>query len=195
LLVHDSAKALVPRGPQLRDGMRFEAWVEVGRRVARVSNASCWWLGDWLNFGRRMYPQRYRAACDATSLDYQTLRNYAWVAGRVSVSRRRDTLSFQHHAEVAALAGPEQDLWLRRAETYGWSRNELRRQVAATRAVKPAPSEHVWVRLEVPADREHRWRMAASAAGLDLADWMASTVDDAAEALLSDARGPVRARA
>ncbi len=32
----------------------------------------------------------------------------AWVARRFPVSRRRDTVSFQHHAEVAALPEPEQ---------------------------------------------------------------------------------------
>ena len=41
-------------------------------------------------------------------LDYQTLRNYAWVARRFAMSRRRDTLSFGHHAEVPALPEPEQ---------------------------------------------------------------------------------------
>lgn len=36
------------------------------------------------------------------------------------MSRRRDTLSFGHHAEVAARAEPEQDYWLRQAEEHCW---------------------------------------------------------------------------
>ena len=49
-------------------------------------------------------------------LDYQTLRNYAWVARRFPAGRRRAGVSFAHHAEVARLPEPEQDYWLRRAE-------------------------------------------------------------------------------
>jgi hypothetical protein len=45
----------------------------------------------------------------------QNRLNYAWVARRFAMSRRRDTLSFGHHAEVAALPEPEQDFWLREA--------------------------------------------------------------------------------
>jgi hypothetical protein len=36
------------------------------------------------------------------------------------MSRRRDTLSFGHHAEVATLSEPEQDYWLRKAEEHRW---------------------------------------------------------------------------
>lgn len=42
---------------------------------------------------------------------------------------RRDTLSFGHHAEAAALPGPEQDFWLRKAADQDWSRNHLRREI------------------------------------------------------------------
>jgi hypothetical protein len=122
----------------LREGMSFHAWLEVGRRIARVANTSAWAVGDWLLFGERAYGERYRTALAATDLDYQTLRNYAWVARRFPLSRRRDTVSFQHHAELASLPEAEQDLWLRRTELNGWSRNELRRQLAGARAPRPA---------------------------------------------------------
>ena len=70
---------------------------------------AAWCLGDWLVFGEQAYAGRYRQAIERTSLDYQTLGNYAWVAKRFSLSRRRDELSFGHHSEVAALPEPEQD--------------------------------------------------------------------------------------
>jgi hypothetical protein len=109
------------------------------------------------------------------------------------VSRRRDTLSFQHHAEVAALDDPQQHLWLRRAEAGDWSRNELRRRLAAERNARTAPAEQVCVRIEIAVEREHRWRTAAAAAGLDLVAWMASTVDAAADAMLSEEGHPAPA--
>src|SRR6266536_1438757 len=62
-------------------------------------------MGAWLAHGQAAYRSRYRTAIEQTGLDYQTLRNYAWVAGRFELSRRRDTLSFGRHAEAAALAG------------------------------------------------------------------------------------------
>jgi len=89
-------------------------------------------LGDWLVFGQATYGGRYREAVERTGLDYQTLRNYAWVARRFELSRRRDTLSFGHHAEVAALPGPEQDFWLRKAEEFGWSTMRLRAEVRSS---------------------------------------------------------------
>jgi hypothetical protein len=60
------------------------------------------------------------------------LRNYAWVARQVPLSRRRDSLSFGYHAEVAALAQAEQDFWLRKAEELSWPVRQLRQEVRAS---------------------------------------------------------------
>jgi hypothetical protein len=170
----------------LREGIPFESWLQVGHEIARISSGSAWWVGDWVVFGERAYRDRYRTALRATQLDYQTLRNYAWVARRFDVSRRRDNLSFQHHAEVAALPEPESDLWLHRAEQAGWSRNELRRQLAAARRPPSAASQRpsVRVQIEVGARREQRWREAATVAQQELAEWIASVADNAAREIL-----------
>jgi G:T-mismatch repair DNA endonuclease (very short patch repair protein) len=45
------------------------------------------------------------------------------------LSRRRDGLSFGHHAEVTALPEAEQNFWLRKAQNLGWSVKQLRHQV------------------------------------------------------------------
>lgn len=37
-------------------------------------------LGDWLAYGQAVYANRHRTAVERTSLNYQALRNYAWVA-------------------------------------------------------------------------------------------------------------------
>jgi hypothetical protein len=187
---HDSER-LTTMALHLRRGMAFEAWLGMGRRISGISNASAWWLGDWLIYGERTYGPRYRTAFELTCLDYQTLRNYAWVARRFTVSRRRDTLSFQHHAEVAALPDPQQDLWLERAERSRWSRNELRRQLSAARRSRetPYPARVVHHRVEITARQEERWRRAAEVADRPLHDWMVAAIDDAAEAAL----GPTHA--
>ena len=161
--------------------LTFERWQAIGRRVAGIAEASTWWLADWAAYGEASYGEKYRQAVEATGIGYQTLRNYAWVAGRFEVSRRRDKLSFAHHAEVAALSAAEQDAWLDRAEADGWSRNELRDRLRAERAGAAAGVvEHL--RLAVPSDRAERWRSAAESDGLALPDWLMGVADLAASA-------------
>jgi hypothetical protein len=184
---------MTANGLQLRQGITFDTWAGVGRRIAEISHASAWCLGDWLVFGQDTYGNRYKVALDATALDYQTLRNYAWVARRFTMSRRRAALSLQHHAEVAALPESAQDLWLSRAERFRWSRNELRRRVSSDRRLerKPQPrsgpcgsATGVTCRLRVTPDRAHRWNEAASVSEQTLADWVISVADAAANATL-----------
>jgi hypothetical protein len=181
-------------GLQLRSDMPFSEWKEVGRRLARICDGSAWAMGDWIVYGQTAYGRRYIEAVKATDLDYKTLRNYAWVARRFAPSRRRLGLSFQHHAQVAALSDAEQDLWLGRCETLGWSRGELRRQLSIREEPPRDPIEHVTVRVQITAARERRWREAAAAAECGLADLMTRAVDDVVETLLlSEATGVVAA--
>ncbi|MFE9992783.1 LmbU family transcriptional regulator [Streptomyces sp. NPDC005381] len=113
------------------------SWEQIGANLRELVNSSAWWLADWLIYGEATYGwRRYKEAVERTGLDYQTLRNYAWVARRFEHDRRRDSLSFAHHAEVTRLSPPEQDYWLRKAEQQKWSRNELRRAVRASLAVQ-----------------------------------------------------------
>jgi hypothetical protein len=168
--------------------LTFDDWLGAGRQISTIASASAWWLGDWLNYGERTYGQRYRTALDLTPFDYKTLRNYAWVARRVEMSRRRDNLSFQHHAEVAALPEAEQDLWLRRAEKLRWSRNRLRGQLTQhRRASRAEEADHsVVLRVEVAAEREHAWREAAIRTRQELTEWLATVADEAATATLAE---------
>ena len=94
----------------------LQEWEAVGQRLMTLADSASWWIADWLAYGESTFLDRYREAVKKTSLSYQTLRNYTWVARRVELSRRRDSLSFGHHAEVAALGPPEQDYWLRKGE-------------------------------------------------------------------------------
>jgi hypothetical protein len=98
--------------------LSFEGWRQAGSQIFLVANSCAWWVGDWLTYGENFFRDRYEQAIADTSLNYQTLRNYAWVAKKFAMSRRRDSLSFGHHAEVAALTETEQDAWLTRAERF-----------------------------------------------------------------------------
>jgi hypothetical protein len=175
-------------GLHLPHHLPFDSWRRLGRQIFVIGDASAWWLGDWLVYGQSEYADRYRKAIVGTSLDYQTLRNYAWVARRIPYSRRRPNLSFQHHAEIASLQPQQQDLWLDRAEASSWSRNELRRRVhAASPAVRSGhPLIPVMLRVNVPPEQEQRWHKAAAQANQDLGEWIVLILNRACAEALDD---------
>ena len=108
-------------------------WACQGRWLGALGRGSGWWLGDWVRYGNARYGDRYRPAARVTGYDVQSLRNMAYVAGRFDVHRRRDGLSFSHHAELAGLPAEEQDLWLDRAEVGALSVGSLRSELRHAR--------------------------------------------------------------
>jgi hypothetical protein len=192
---HDPSGPALPEGPGWRITRRalyldaelaFDEWVRVGGKVAVVSDSSAWWVGDWLNFGRASYRGRYKTALALTSLDYQTLRNYAWVASRFAPSRRRDTISFGHYAELAALSDEDQDGWLAQCAAEQWSRAELRRRLRAEGQMAEDSSHASSIALSVHPDRLRRWEAAADVDGAQLEEWIGSVLDRAAADALGD---------
>jgi predicted HicB family RNase H-like nuclease len=173
----------------------LERWLAIGRQLSTVVTSSAWCLGDWMIYGEKTFTGRYREAIEQTSLDYQTLRNYAWVARRFPRARRRENLSFAHHAEVASMPQPEQDFWLRKAENLGWSRNKLRREVRTSLSQRSQTSAQSGEtntdedssgaerpRIEVqfmPAQLE-LCRQAAARVGISLEAWATKVLEEAA---------------
>lgn len=181
--VDEGARAL-KSGLLLPDKLSFEAWRQIGSQLFLVTSSSAWWVGDWLSYGENCFGDRYEQAIADTSLNYQTLRNYAWVARKFTMSRRRDNLSFGHHAEVAALTEKSQDEWLTRAEQFTWSRNELRRQIRVTCLANRPQSlllrKTETMKINVPVDHLDRWRHAAERMGYGVTEWMMAILDKAA---------------
>jgi hypothetical protein len=116
-------------------------WVRQGHWLGVLGRASGWWLGDWLRYGNSRYGERYQAAAAITGYDMQTLMNQAYIASRFEVSRRRENLSFSHHAELAALPRAEQERWLAQAEQRSLSVRALRREVREQRRPRRDGSE------------------------------------------------------
>ncbi|MFE7312950.1 LmbU family transcriptional regulator [Streptomyces sp. NPDC057555] len=178
---------------ELPSGMSLDDWQRIGNQLYVAADSSAWWLGDWLIYGRSAYPDRYQRAVEETRLDYQTLRNYAWVARRFSPLRRRTGLSFQHHAELASLPENEQEYWLDRAERLNWSRNFLRGRVRAARqgqadepGAQDTDSISMRIQVNVSRDRRQAWSQAAADADQDLQGWAMSILDYAAAAVLKE---------
>lgn len=185
-----SNRPLIDRGAMttrtslsLPASMSIDAWQNVGERISRISDASTWWLGDWIIFGQARYPDRYKRAVVDTGLDYQTLRNYAWIARKFDPSRRRPKLSLQHHIEVAHLTEDQQDIWLDRAERFKWSKTTLRRYLRSPRinTAEDASGEiETVLNLKVSPDRKKNWQEAAVRSACELNEWILVALDTAA---------------
>lgn len=168
----------------LPDGMSMSDWERWGQHIFVITDASAWWLGDWLIYGQEHYPHRYKRAIENTSLDYQTLRNYAWVARKFIPGRRREKLSFQHHAEVCGLPEHEQEKWLAEAEAGRWSRNELRRRIKLEARGDDTVPETMYVQVAINAERRKQWQEAADSSGMSLPEWASATLDMAAKKMV-----------
>jgi hypothetical protein len=128
-----------------------EQWQAAGRALGKARSAVLWWLADWWAFGEHAYGERTEAlATSCIDQSVKTLRNYGCVARAVTTSRRRDILSFTHHAEVAGLEADLQTDWLNKAEREGLSSHALREAICnsdrhgmPTHAIGPlTPPDH-----------------------------------------------------
>src|SRR5438067_9908258 len=107
----------------------FEEWVYCGRFLQEAEQAVQFWIGDWLLFGEKTYGKtNYAEAIQQTGLEYQTLRDYKWVASAVPVAMRNEKLSFHHHREVASLPQETQAHLLNKAISENWPLLKLKQE-------------------------------------------------------------------
>lgn len=126
----------------LPEALTIEEANDFGYMLAGMEDALNWWRGDWANLyvegidDPNKRGEEYDKLAESFNMNSRTLRNCASIARKVEVSRRRDTLSFTHHVEVAPLTPAEQDTWLTRAEEGDngkrWSVATLRKAIKAS---------------------------------------------------------------
>jgi hypothetical protein len=139
--------------------LEFDEWTHHGHRLGAAGRGAGWWIGDWLKYGEHKYGEHYASAATITGYGVQSLMNMAYVASRFEISRRRETLSWSHHSELAALPHAEQEAWLDRAAANGLSIKELRQELRNAHAT-PARSRRATAErlLEVVCPAcGHRW--------------------------------------
>lgn len=115
-------------GLELPDSMPREVWGEILVTVARIYRGSPWAVGDALNYGDIHYGETYAQWSNDTGLSPERLANLKWVAGRFPMYKRREALSFEHHAAVANLFAEDPSLaeeLLEQAEAEHLSSKEL----------------------------------------------------------------------
>ena len=134
-----------------RRELTLPEWIGHGKSLGSVARASGWWIGDWIRYGNAKYGEKYEAAARVTGYDIHSLMNMAYVARRFEISRRREKLSFSHHAELAALHAEQQDLWLDRIEREALSVHALRVQLKRAAATLPASQSLEGAEIRNPA--------------------------------------------
>jgi hypothetical protein len=168
-------------GLRLPEEIDFEQWETVLRNVLLIADASPFWVGDVLAHGEWRYGEKYRAVLEQLDLKYDRARDWAYVSGNVPEAvRRMPELSWSHHRAVAKLIPSEQEHWLERAASEGWSFRQLSEQLQSERPkLEPGPAEQQ-VRWTLPSDRFGAWQRAAENAGVSVFEWAAGILDEAA---------------
>jgi len=113
--------------------LSYDEWLRHGRRLGVVGRSAAWWIGDWVRYGAARYGRKYELATRITGYEHQTLLNMVYVATRFEISRRRENLSWSHHAELAAFDVAEQEQWLDRATAHRLTIRQLRCELMAAR--------------------------------------------------------------
>lgn len=122
----EQAGAITKTSLSLPPDLPWDQYEALASMFGQLHRTSAWLIGDLLNFGEKVYGETYVQAAALTGLSEQTLINYASVCKHVPRSRRRASLSFSVHAEVAYLDPPDQEEWLKKAVEQGWKRPQLR---------------------------------------------------------------------
>jgi len=152
----------------------FEQWKDevVGSETRRRSDP--WWRGDLYNQGVAWYGEDVASSIfdpdDWGEQSLKTFQNNASVCDRIDTSRRRERLSFSHHAEVAYLE-PEQfedpprttteslqDYYLEIAVENKFSIRQLRDKIKFDRGNKAPPLKPLYERLLSTAEKILEWR-------------------------------------
>lgn len=165
-----------PLGLVFEDGLSEEQWLDMGSELGAEARSSAFRIGDWLLYAEEYLDNgddsenRYVQAQEKTGLSNGTLRNYAWVCRSISMSRRRDTLTFGHHQAVASLDFEDQERLLAEADETGWSVVKLREVVAADEPTN-------LMLKDVPRSVADGWTTAASDADQPVWKWLFDQIE------------------
>lgn len=105
-----------------------EEWQFVFDACNHISGCIQFWIGDLLKYREQRWGM-YDDVVLETGIELKTLQNYKSVSNSIESSRRREDLTFGHHAEVATLPEPKQIEFLTRASEEKLSVRELRQEI------------------------------------------------------------------
>jgi hypothetical protein len=135
-------------GVKLKRKPTFEEWQLETESWIAVDDVTPIVIGDLLNWGEELFPERYAQVVDPMRDHYkpQTLSNYKSVMKAVPRSVRQKGLKYKHYEQVRRLKRDEQRQLLKRAAKEGWSARQLGKE---KRALLGEPPNSEPFRVEV----------------------------------------------
>jgi hypothetical protein len=121
--------------------LTYQEWEFLGEKLQLCHKSILFLIGDWLLWGESTFNEEFSQAIEARGYAVQTLLNARWVASRVDRSRRRESLTWSHHLEVASLEPADQERFLLQAVTEDWRVRELRHAICEFKGRKVAETE------------------------------------------------------
>jgi len=111
---------------QFRRIPSLDEFESICNTLGAMDRSIMWWIGDALAYGEITYGETYTQFAELTGKDIETIKKAKKVCERVEIGRRRPSLSFSHHDEVAYLESDQQEFYLAKAEKEKLTRKELR---------------------------------------------------------------------
>lgn len=125
----------------LQEIKSYEQWEVIGAALAGLTNSRQWWIGDWLNFGKAKWGEKYAQAMDILGLDYGLLANYSWVSSTFPESARVRGASWTIHFTVASInkaliTDKQRFALVEEAADKEWSKSDLVAEIKKRFATK-----------------------------------------------------------
>lgn len=169
-------------------GISFNDWRRYGETLFAAEGALQWYLGDWWNFGQDAFAMDYHAGIVEISHAHSTVLEFGRVARafpprRLSqVAYRISEVSWSHHQQLASIKDPEERMaWLEDVLRKGWSRAQLRDELARENVVSQRSASALSVRI-VQSHYDVAVR-AAAIEEMDPKDWVLEQIRIGAERL------------
>ena len=162
--------------------VEFDKWLIQMKNYNQMTSALPWWRGDLYLYGRINYGETIASGIfDPLIWDVKTWQNNASVCSRVAISRRRETLSYTHHAEVAYLDPEDQEKYLQIAEDLGLTTRQLKELLEKDGKKKKNPPPPLENRIYSMAEKVDDLRDEAQGDVRDLLTTAAESLWDAFE--------------
>jgi hypothetical protein len=118
---------------EIPDDATQDQWLATGRELARMKDHLGFMIGDWVNHGRKHFPEQLDLLIEQAGFDPRASLKAARVAEKFPAHVRNKRLSFDHHRVVHMLPAPDQLDLLQKAGREHWDVKALREAVVQKR--------------------------------------------------------------
>jgi hypothetical protein len=123
--------------PVIREDLTFEEWKKLTATVCALPSIGLWYLGDWAEFGIERFGEQAKQAIAVNCAESKLVLHAATVSKSIPPNRRKASLPWSYHAEVADLPEAEQLEFLELAEKQEMTRSEIRQAIRKSDADMP----------------------------------------------------------